>query len=109
MLKLVKRNNFIIADSTTSYLGLVLPLRKTGAGRNMNSADSGKGSAGDVESILSGLGEILISRNLEKMMNAFREVLKPVLEQVAKVSSIVEAVEGASVDLKPVLDPCNLL
>ncbi|MBS7287909.1 MAG: hypothetical protein KIH01_03990 [Candidatus Freyarchaeota archaeon] len=70
----------------------------------MNSANSGKGTAGDVESILSGLGEILISKNLEKMINAFREALKPVLEQIVKVRSLVETVKGVSVDLKPVLE-----
>ncbi|MEM2046291.1 MAG: hypothetical protein QXZ06_00240 [Candidatus Jordarchaeales archaeon] len=70
----------------------------------MNSADSGKVTVGDIDAIISGLGEILISKNIEKIVAAFREALKPVLEYMTKIGYLVEEAKDASGDLKPVLE-----
>ncbi|GEM_PF-2079872 len=70
----------------------------------MNPADSGKGTAVDVDAIISGLGELLISRNIEKIVAAFREALKPVLEHMAKVDSLTENAKDVYGTLKPVLE-----
>lgn len=102
--KTVGGNKVLIAEFHNKLFEVNSYIKGMFGGANVNSADSGKGTVGNIDDIISGLGEILISRNIEKIVAAFREALKPVLEYMAKTGYLAEETKNFSEALKPVLE-----